>query len=124
MPKRKDSPLNLNEVGQAYIKSVTAQMKDLGTFMDGDSDVFLGDIGLQYQLYREELETSLDLNDLDGKESSRHHLNSMRHLKTVQDMQKQLGLGPLQRKKLQVQADTTPEQDSMIDKIGQILGTE
>ena len=94
-------------------------MKELGTYMDGDEDIILKETALSYQLYKEFLEKSLD-DTINEKAQSRYHMQSMRFLKAVRDDLKQSGIGPLQRKKLNVNDDSNKE-DTIFDQITDML---
>ena len=111
--------LELNETGEKYLNSVMLQMKDLNIYLDGDEDIMLYDMALQYQLYQSELAESLN-EDLDIDDRKNKHMNSMRHLKAVQDMQKQSGLSALQRHKLKAFKEIQ-EEKSIQDLIAEEL---
>jgi len=110
--------LELNEIGQDYVEHLETQMKDLNLYLEGDTELMLNDCGLQYQLYKDELELSLD-----EMEETVHHMKAQRHLKFVMDFQKQLGLGPTQRAKLKAFKDIQ-EEKSIQDLIKQELMNE
>ena len=111
--------MELNEIGENYLNALEAQMKDLEIYLHGDRDLMLTDCALQYQLYKQELDNSLNYG-IDENARKNHHMNMSRHLKIVQDMQKQLGIGPLQRHKLKAFKEIQKEQ-SIQDIISESL---
>ena len=108
----------LHKIGKDYVKVLRSKMELLGIYEEGDDLMILNDIGLQYQLYKHNLEKSLV--DPDDKVIQ---TNMQRHYSNVMNMVHKLGLTPMARLKNK-QPEKEDKEDNVFDKLDNMFNNK
>jgi len=106
--------LQLNHIGEQYMKVLIKQLKEKNIFEEGDKELILVDVCLMHQLYHQELEISM------SEDGSVAHMKSQRYLKTRNELLKQIGVGALQRDKLKVPKKVVKKK-TIFDKVEEMI---
>jgi len=112
--------MKLNTVGRKYLKKVENQLKLMNLFVDGDAEVLLFDMAIQYQKYVYYLELAED-EELDAKNINIYVGLADKFYKNVLNTQKSLGITPMNRAKLKVYENENTNEGNMLDALDKMM---